>query len=308
MKCYKEKTLDVETMDECKILYCTKSLPMTETCMCWGWECGTGWFNVLNEASCQLEALNILYYPKWKVRIQMDQVKSKFGTLHAYFSVVCDNYNIFGWTSKLLFALSRKMKRKSKLKSVVDKEAYTTNETEELTAEEYDKWKNVFKSSSCSLREENGKYYRDYQLYHPARVHYEPCDHMLSYKAGNLIHKAACLLGSIGYKAVTDEQMVLMNMMNTEAEGIIKDAEDECYSTCEDCGIQIGTDFSPRCKMDGWISYLCEKCASKHASFYYKNGAKWYGDKMLMTKEEVDAERNKINERTEAKNEGDEQK
>jgi hypothetical protein len=274
--------------------------------MCWGWECNSGWYDIIRKASCQLEALNILFYPKWKVRIEADQVKEKFGSLRFYFSVVCDNYNIFGWTSKFLFSLSRKMKRKSTLKSVVDKEAYTTNETEELTAEEYAKWKNVFKYNSCSLREENGKYYRDYKLYHPAHVHYEPCNQVLSYKAGNLIHKVACLLDLIGCKAVTNEQMVLMNMMNAEAESIIKAAKDECYSTCEECGKHIGTDYSPRCETTGWISYLCEECASKYDSFYYKNGAKWHGSIMVMSKEEIDAERNKINERTEMTNEGDE--
>lgn len=35
--------------------------PMTETCMCWGFECGDGWYNILN----QLMA-NIQHHCDWK--------------------------------------------------------------------------------------------------------------------------------------------------------------------------------------------------------------------------------------------------
>ena len=189
----KDRSLAKETMDMCSILYCTKDLPMTQTCMCWGWECGTGWFNVLNEASCKLEALNLTYYPKYKVRIQADQVKEKFGTLRFYFSVICED------------------------------------------------------------------------------------------------------------ETRSSEQEVIMTAMNSWAEEIVRWAEDECYKTCEDCGHQIGTDWSPRCETAGWITYLCDDCAAKHQGFYYKNGAKWQGDKMLMTKEEVEAERKRIDEEIKAK-------
>ena len=89
-------------MEQCKILYCQKDLPMTKTCMCWGWECGPGWYPALNVLSCKLEALNLLYYDKYKVRIQADQVKEKFGTLHFYFSVECDNYTERGLELKKL--------------------------------------------------------------------------------------------------------------------------------------------------------------------------------------------------------------
>ncbi len=189
----KDRSLEKEIMNKCSILYCTKDLPMTQTCMCWGLECGAGWFNVLNEASCKLEALNLIYYPKYKVRIQADQVKEKFGTLRFYFSVICED---------------------------VER---------------------------------------------------------------------------------TKEQEVIVTAMNSWADEIVRWAEDECYKTCEECGRQIGTDWSPRCETAGWITYLCDDCAAKQQGFYYKNGAKWQGDKMLMTKEEVEAERKRIDEEIKAK-------
>ena len=91
MRSDKEKKLMIETMENCAILYCNKNLPMTQSLCCFGWECGSGWFYVLNEMSCKLEALNLLYYPKYKVKIQADQVKEKFGTLRFYFSVICED-------------------------------------------------------------------------------------------------------------------------------------------------------------------------------------------------------------------------
>ena len=179
----KDWSLANEIMDKCSILYCMKDKPMTQTTMFWGLECGVGWFEVLNEASCKLEALNLIYYPKYKVRIQADQVKEKFGHLTFYFSVVCDDV-----------------------------------------------------------------------------------EH-------------------------TKEQEVFMTVMNSWADEIVHWAEDECYKTCEECGCQIGTEQTPRCETMGWITYMCDRCAAKTRGFYFKNGAKWQGDKMVMTKEEVEAER-----------------
>ena len=188
-----DKSLAKETVEQCSILYCTKDLPMTQTCMCWGWECGKGWHNVLHEASCRLEALNLIYYPKYKVRIQADQVKEKFGTLRFYFSVICED------------------------------------------------------------------------------------------------------------EVRSSEQEVIMTAMESWADEIVRWAEDKCYNVCEECGFQIGTKYTPRCQTAGWITYICDRCAAKTNGFYFKDGAKWKGDKCIMTKEEVDAERERREAEIEAK-------
>jgi hypothetical protein len=61
---------------------------MKETCMCWGFECGDGWYNILNQLMG-----NIQHHIDWKNRngevvpqVTLDQVKEKFGTLRFYYS------------------------------------------------------------------------------------------------------------------------------------------------------------------------------------------------------------------------------
>ena len=61
---------------------------MTETCMCWGFECGDGWFQILNQLMG-----NIQHHINWQNRekevvrqVTLDQVKEKFGTLRFYYS------------------------------------------------------------------------------------------------------------------------------------------------------------------------------------------------------------------------------
>lgn len=65
-----------------------RNKPMTETCMCWGFECGDGWFNILNQLMS-----NIQHHIDWKNRngvvvpqVTLDQVKEKFGTLRFYYT------------------------------------------------------------------------------------------------------------------------------------------------------------------------------------------------------------------------------
>ena len=65
-----------------------RTKPMMETCMCWGFECGDGWFNILDQLMG-----NIQHHIDWKNRkeevvaqVTLDQVKEKFGTLRFYYS------------------------------------------------------------------------------------------------------------------------------------------------------------------------------------------------------------------------------
>ena len=61
---------------------------MMETCMCWGFECGDGWFNILDQLMG-----NIQHHIDWKnkkeevvAQVTLDQVKEKFGTLRFYYT------------------------------------------------------------------------------------------------------------------------------------------------------------------------------------------------------------------------------
>lgn len=62
--------------------------PMTETTMYWGFECGDGWFNILNQLMG-----NIQHHIDWRNKkgevvpqVTLDQVKEKFGTLRFYYT------------------------------------------------------------------------------------------------------------------------------------------------------------------------------------------------------------------------------
>ena len=57
-------------------LYRQHKLSMRETCMCWGFECGDGWFKLLDALSRKL----VKIYPE----LQATQVKEKYGTLRFY--------------------------------------------------------------------------------------------------------------------------------------------------------------------------------------------------------------------------------
>ena len=54
-----------------------------ETCMCFGFECGDGWFDIINEVSAKLEEVNKAV-KDGDYHITALQVKEKFGSLRFY--------------------------------------------------------------------------------------------------------------------------------------------------------------------------------------------------------------------------------
>ena len=75
----------------CKVypkMMVTRNKDMQDTCMCWGFECGDGWFPILNQLMG-----NIQHHIDWKNKkevvvpqVTLDQVKEKFGTLRFYYT------------------------------------------------------------------------------------------------------------------------------------------------------------------------------------------------------------------------------
>jgi len=63
-------------------LYRQHSLPKEQSCMCWLFECGDGWFDLLDELSAKLETLNLTVLKDFPV--EAEQVKEKYGTLRFY--------------------------------------------------------------------------------------------------------------------------------------------------------------------------------------------------------------------------------
>ena len=67
-------------------IFADRNSPMTETCMCWGFDCGDGWFGIID-----LLCGEIQNHIDWKNRdkevvhqVVAEQVKEKFGTLRFY--------------------------------------------------------------------------------------------------------------------------------------------------------------------------------------------------------------------------------
>ena len=47
-----------------------RNKPMQETCMCWGFECGDGWFNILNQLMSQIQ-----HHIDWKEKQRAGAIK-----------------------------------------------------------------------------------------------------------------------------------------------------------------------------------------------------------------------------------------
>lgn len=64
------------------MLYAQRTRGMRETSMCWGFECGDGWFALIDRLSAALEAINKTLPNGQKV--EAVQVKTKYGGLRFY--------------------------------------------------------------------------------------------------------------------------------------------------------------------------------------------------------------------------------
>jgi len=70
-------------------IFCDRHGNMKETAMCWGFECGDGWYNIIDQL-CN----NIQHHIDWSHKnkdkesvpqVVAEQVKEKFGTLRFYY-------------------------------------------------------------------------------------------------------------------------------------------------------------------------------------------------------------------------------
>ena len=73
-------------MGEFPILFRDRNKPMTQTCMCWGIECGIGWYEPIYNLCCKLESLNEFFFKNNGFIVKADQVKEKYGCLTWYWS------------------------------------------------------------------------------------------------------------------------------------------------------------------------------------------------------------------------------
>ena len=77
-------------------------LPMTQTAMCWGLECGNGWYKLIDMLCSQLQwDIEHNKYPQ----MEATQVKEKFGTLRFYNSGVYEENRKITFREKIYYFL-----------------------------------------------------------------------------------------------------------------------------------------------------------------------------------------------------------
>jgi len=87
-----------------------KDLPMTQTCMCWGFDCGDGWYNIIDTLCHQIQwhlehNLGADEDPD-TVRVEATQVKEKYGTLRFYYNGGNDFIEGVVWMAEALSAVT----------------------------------------------------------------------------------------------------------------------------------------------------------------------------------------------------------
>lgn len=87
--------LDAKLVKAFPTLYADRNKPMNQTAMCWGFQCGDGWFKLIWDLSKKLEPM----VKKWKCPKSLQgsgyecaasTVKEKFGTLRFYMTTSTD--------------------------------------------------------------------------------------------------------------------------------------------------------------------------------------------------------------------------
>ena len=82
------KELDEELCRKYPQIFCNRHAPMTQTAMCWGFDCGDGWYNIIDAVCAMIQnhertnKLNNVVMPP----VIATQVKEKYGTLRFYYT------------------------------------------------------------------------------------------------------------------------------------------------------------------------------------------------------------------------------
>ena len=80
-----EKQLQDKLFKKYPKIFGQKDLPINQTCMCWGIECGNGWYKLLDILCSQLQFnTDKNNYPQ----IEAVQVKEKYGGLRFYYNSI----------------------------------------------------------------------------------------------------------------------------------------------------------------------------------------------------------------------------
>ena len=251
-------------MNSCPILFCQKDKSMMETCMCWGIECGEGWYKPLNTLCQQLEQLNKTYHRKYRIRIQADQVKEKFGGLRFYHSVHVDPpwyKRVVGYPFNFINKFIDKHV-KFQYETIVDQPAHTEEHWEKISKEDFDNKKpgNSSNDYGWKFKEQDGEYYRNMCVHCGIQSHRVLKNHFVLDKI-----RSKCFIwyyNIISHK-LSKKQQFISDMIYDIADALVQRCENKCWDTCEYCGAENTTDSSNIITTSGWIKRICKKCAQQ---------------------------------------------
>lgn len=90
-----KKELDEKLCQTFPLLYADRHASMQDTCMCWGFDVGDGWYDVIYGLSFQLERLIRELPENDRQHYRAAQVKEKFGGLRFYMTGSTDEMEVF---------------------------------------------------------------------------------------------------------------------------------------------------------------------------------------------------------------------
>lgn len=79
-----DQRLDAQLVEEFPNLYRDRHGNPQHTCMCWGFSCSDGWFELIYDLSSKLETLILQLPEDQREHCKASQVKEKFGGLRFY--------------------------------------------------------------------------------------------------------------------------------------------------------------------------------------------------------------------------------
>lgn len=252
-----------------------------------------GWIRPVRHLCYAIEAINI-EYGKYGIATVLEQSKEKFGTLRFYTETSIVPTGTVGAVVKSIEWILSKLDRVDYGRTVVtDRESYKTVEWNEIAKEQFDARKDQFGNDIVGkdievvgsreearplprhedvrfFVKENGKFYVSTLVQHAPKAHVEYRKHFFLKAVRDLVFDVSFGLSRLRRKSKV--QSVMLQFVDDLVYKLVRQAEEECYNLCQDCGSPIGQKGSPRCETDGWIAYVCEECAMVRGGKYHKGG------------------------------------
>lgn len=241
------KDLEQKLIKAAPLLYSNRYKNPKETCMCWGFECNDGWFDLLMEASVKIEAEINKYleqYPSSKCgKCGCDVLEHDIG-MHG--DMPCKNthylpYHFGGWHCSTLTFCWHNIKQHIKswygIKYIM--RAIVLKNIKKIW------FRKINRIASWLYKKFNIGYYKpcwckDFTVQHP--------------RAAQIKEK----FGTLRF---------YMTHYTDKIDEIIKEAEKKSRITCEYCG------KPGELRDDGWLFTLCDECEKEREE---KGRAPWY--------------------------------